>query len=180
MSGAEEKLGITTTDRSENWKLQGYLFDRMIELLRNRYHKTPMFWYELDFKKIQPGCVTFAWRSGLTEEALKAAVENNARIMLCPGEHCYFDYPMAKGDMPEVNWGMPVTTLKDTYRLDPGWGMGEDFEKIIFLVWLVRYGVSALIRLNESITRLILVPWLWQRRAGVCKRTVHGKALSFV
>ena len=100
----------------------------MIELLRNRYHKTPMFWYELDFKKIQPGCVTFAWRSGLTEEALKAAVENNARIMLCPGEHCYFDYPMAKGDMPEVNWGMPVTTLKDTYRLDPGWGMGEDFE----------------------------------------------------
>lgn len=124
----KKKLGITTTDRSENWKLQGYLFDRMIELLRNRYHKTPMFWYELDFKKIQPGCVTFAWRSGLTEEALKAAVENNARIMLCPGEHCYFDYPMAKGDMPEVNWGMPVTTLKDTYRLDPGWGMGEDFE----------------------------------------------------
>lgn len=124
----KKKLGITTTDRSENWKLQGYLFDRMIELLRNRYHKTPMFWYELDFKKIQPGCVTFSWRSGLTEEALKAAVENNARIMLCPGEHCYFDYPMAKGDMPEVNWGMPVTTLKDTYRLDPGWGMGEDFE----------------------------------------------------
>ena len=124
----KKKLGITTTDRSENWKLQGYLFDRMIELLRTRYHKTPMFWYELDFKKIQPGCVTFAWRSGLTEEALKAAVENNARIMLCPGEHCYFDYPMAKGDMPEVNWGMPVTTLKDTYRLDPGWGMGEDFE----------------------------------------------------
>lgn len=124
----KKKLGITTTDRSENWKLQGYLFDRMIELLRNRYHKTPMFWYELDFKKIQSGCVTFAWRSGLTEEALKAAVENNARIMLCPGEHCYFDYPMAKGDMPEVNWGMPVTTLKDTYRLDPGWGMGKDFE----------------------------------------------------
>ena len=49
--------------------------------------------------------------SSLTEEALKAAVENNARIMLCPGEHCYFDYPMAKGDMPEVNWGMPVITL---------------------------------------------------------------------
>ena len=124
----KKKLGITSTDRSENWKLQGYLFDRVIDLLRTQYHKTPMFWYELDFKKIQPGCVTFAWRSGLTEEALKAAVENNARIMLCPGEHCYFDYPMAKGDMPEVNWGMPVTTLKDTYRLDPGWGMGEDFE----------------------------------------------------
>ena len=88
-----------------------------------------MFWYETDFKKIQPGCVTFAWRAGLTKEALVAAVENNARILLCPGEHCYFDYPMAKGDMPEVNWGMPVTSLKAAYSLDPAWGMGEEFEK---------------------------------------------------
>ena len=123
------KLGITTTDRSENWRLQGYLFDRMIELLRDTYHKTPMFWYESDFKEIQPGCVTFAWRTGQTQEALDAAVRNNARIMLCPGDHCYFDYPMAKGDMPEVNWGMPVTSLKDAYALDPSWGMGEEFEK---------------------------------------------------
>lgn len=125
----KRKLGITTTDRSENWKLQGYLFDRMIELLRDTYHKTPMFWYETYFKKIQPGCVTFAWRDGLTEKALQAAVENNARIMLCPGEHCYFDYPMAKGDMPEVNWGMPTTTLKDTYSLDPAWGHDKKFEE---------------------------------------------------
>ena len=125
----KKKLGITSTDRSENWKLQGYLFDRVIDLLRTQYHKTPMFWYETDFKKIQPGCVTFAWRAGLTKEALVAAVKNNARILLCPGEHCYFDYPMAKGDMPEVNWGMPVTSLKAAYDLDPAWGMGEEFEK---------------------------------------------------
>ena len=125
----KKKLGITTTDRSENWRLQGYLFDRMIELLKTKYHKQPMFWYETDFKKIQPGCVTFAWRVGLTEEAIKAAISNKARIMLCPGEHCYFDYPMAKGDMPEVNWGMPITTLKNTYDLDPAWGMGADFER---------------------------------------------------
>ena len=125
----KKKLGITSTDRSENWRLQGYLFDRVIDLLRTQYHKTPMFWYETDFKKIQPGCVTFAWRAGLTKEALVAAVKNNARILLCPGEHCYFDYPMAKGDMPEVNWGMPVTSLKAAYDLDPAWGMGEEFEK---------------------------------------------------
>ena len=125
----KRKLGIPSTDRSENWKLQGYLFDRIIELLRDTYHKTPMFWYESDFKEIQPGCVTFAWRSGQTKEALDAAVRNNAHIMLCPGEHCYFDYPMAKGDMPEVNWGMPVTSLKDAYALDPAWGMGAEFEK---------------------------------------------------
>ena len=36
---------------------------------------------------------------------------------------------MAKGDMPEVNWGMPVTSLKDAYALDPAWGMGAEFEK---------------------------------------------------
>ncbi len=125
----KKELGITSTDRSENWRLQGYLFDRMIDTLRTKYNKTPMFWYESDFKKIQPGCVTFAWRSGQTKEALNAAVANNARIMLCPGEHCYFDYPMAKGDMPEVNWGMPTTTLKQAYDLDPAWGMGEEFEK---------------------------------------------------
>ena len=49
--------------------------------------------------------------------------------MLCPGEHCYFDYPMRSGDMPETNWGMPVTTLEATYSLDPSWGKGEDFEE---------------------------------------------------
>ena len=125
----KRQLGITTTDRSENWRLQEYMFNRVIDTLRTKYGKTPMFWYETDFKKILPGCVTFAWRHGLTKRALEAAVANNAKIMLCPGEHCYFDYPMAPGDMPEVNWGMPIIPLKRTYELDPAWGMGPDFEQ---------------------------------------------------
>lgn len=125
----KKKLGITTTDRSENWRLQKYLFDRVIDTLRTRYNKTPMFWYETDFKEIQPGCVTFAWRHGLTKTAIEAAIKNKAKIMLCPGEHCYLDYPMRGGDMPEVNWGMPVTSLQQTYKLDPAWGMDEKFEK---------------------------------------------------
>ncbi len=125
----KQKLGITTTDRSENWRLQKHLFDCIIDTLRTKYDKQPMFWYETDFKEIQEGCVTFAWRYGLTEAAIKAAVRNKARIMLCPGEHCYFDYPMAPGDMPEVNWGMPATSLKRTYDMDPSWGQGEEFER---------------------------------------------------
>ena len=125
----KQRLGITTTDRSENWRLQKYLFDRVIDTLRTKYDKTPMFWYETDFKEIQEGCVTFAWRVGLTDAAVQAAIRNKARIMLCPGEHCYFDYPMKAGDMPEMNWGMPVTTLKQTYALDPSWGQGEEFER---------------------------------------------------
>ena len=125
----KEKLGITTRDRSENWKLQKYMFDRVIAHLRDKLGKTPMFWYETDFKEIQPGCVTFAWRHGLTKTAIDAARANKAKIMLCPGEHCYLDYPMDKGDLPEVNWGMPVTSLKRVYELDPRWGLDDEFER---------------------------------------------------
>ena len=35
---------------------------------------------------------------------------------------------MAAGDMPEVNWGMPIIPLKRSYELDPSWGMGPDFD----------------------------------------------------
>ena len=125
----KEKLGITTRDRSENWKLQKYMFDRVIAHLRDKLGKTPMFWYETDFKEIQPGCVTFAWRHGLTKTAIDAARANKAKIMLCPGEHCYLDYPMDKGDLPEVNWGMPVSSLKRVYELDPRWGQDDAFER---------------------------------------------------
>lgn len=125
----KDRLGITSRDRSENWRLQKYLFDRVIEHLRDKLGKTPMFWYETDFKEIQPGCVTFAWRHSLTAKALEAAERNNVKVMLCPGEHCYLDYPMAGGDLPEVNWGMPVTSLKQTYALDPAWGRGKEFEE---------------------------------------------------
>ena len=125
----KEKLGSTTRDRSENWKLQKYMFDRVIAHLRDKLGKTPMFWYETDFKEIQPGCVTFAWRHGLTKTAIDAARANKAKIMLCPGEHCYLDYPMDKGDLPEVNWGMPVTSLKRVYELDPRWGQDDAFER---------------------------------------------------
>lgn len=125
----KHRLGITTEDRSENWRLQKYMFDRMIDTLRTKYDKVPMFWYETDFKEIQEGCVTFAWRHGLTQVAIDAAVRNNAKIILCPGEYCYLDYPMAVRDMPETNWGMPVVPLEKVYEFDPGWNMEKEFEQ---------------------------------------------------
>lgn len=125
----KRKLDIQATGRKENWRLQKYMFDRVIDTLRTKHGKTPMFWYETDFKDIQPGCVVFAWRHGLTDAAIDAAIRNDARIVLCPGEHCYLDYPMQAGDMPERNWGMPVTPLEKTYALDPSWGRGTDFER---------------------------------------------------
>ena len=117
----KQKEGYT-----ENWQLQQYLFDRVINKLQS-LGKTPMYWYEQEFKTIQPGCVVYAWRHGLTKTAIDAAVRNKAKIMLCPGEHCYLDYPQQRGDMPEKNWGMPVTTLEQTYRLDPAWGQDSVF-----------------------------------------------------
>ena len=117
----KQKEGYT-----ENWQLQQHLFDRVINKLQS-LGKTPMYWYEQEFKTIQPGCVVYAWRHGLTKPAIDAAVRNKAKIMLCPGEHCYLDYPQQRGDMPEKNWGMPVTTLEQTYRLDPAWGQDSVF-----------------------------------------------------
>lgn len=125
----KRRLGLARNNRKDNWQLQKYMFDRIIDTLRTKHGKTPMFWYETDFREIQSGCVTFAWRHGLTQTAIEAALANNARIVLCPGEHCYLDYPMAPGDMPEKNWGMPVTSLRRTYELDPSWGMAPEFEQ---------------------------------------------------
>ena len=124
----KEEGSVTPYEEMQNWRLQKYLFDEMISYLRSKYNKVPMFWYETDFKEIQEGCVTFAWRHGLTQAAIDAAVRNNAKIMLCPGEYCYFDYPMASGDMPEKNWGMPTVPFKTVYEFDPGWNMDADFE----------------------------------------------------
>lgn len=123
-------LGIDPVDRREdNWRLQKYLFDNVINYLRDELGKTPMYWYEPDFKEIQPGCVTFAWRGGQTNMAIESAQKNGVKVMLCPGDHCYFDYPMYKGDMPEINWGMPALTLQESYALDPAWGHDEAFER---------------------------------------------------
>ena len=35
---------------------------------------------------------------------------------MAPGEHCYFDYPQARNDLPETNhWGMPILPLRKAY-----------------------------------------------------------------
>ncbi|MBQ7634665.1 MAG: family 20 glycosylhydrolase [Bacteroidaceae bacterium] len=116
-------------DGKNNWRLQEYMFDRIIDTLQNKYGKTPLFWYETDFHNIQSGCVTYAWRHGKTGLAIDAALRNKARILLCPGEYCYFDYPMEKGDLPDKNWGMHATPLQKVYSFDPTWGKGEEFER---------------------------------------------------
>lgn len=53
-------------------------------------------------------------------------------------------------EMPEVNWGMPTTTLKDTYSLDPAWGHDKKFEEnnlfgvagTLWSEYMMRCGIS--------------------------------------
>ena len=46
---------------------------------------------------------------------------------MAPGEYAYFDYPQWRGDLPEFNnWGMPISTLENCYKLDPGYGTSAD------------------------------------------------------
>lgn len=170
----KQQLGITPVDRREdNWRLQKHLFDRVIGVLRDDLGKTPMYWYEPDFKEIQPGCVTFAWRGGQTDMAIESAQKNGVKVMLCPGDHCYFDYPMYKGDMPEVNWGMPVLSLKDSYALDPAWGHDEAFEKeTIFGVAGTLWGES--INTPERITYQMFPRSFALAEAGWSPQTVRN------
>ena len=79
--------------------------------------------------------------------------------MLCPGEHCYLDYPMDKGDLPEVNWGMPVTSLKRVYELDPRWGLDDEFERDFSLVSLARCGANVCLSPSACTTKPSLVQW---------------------
>ena len=94
--------------------------------------KKPILWCELnniyppatDYLFPYPKDVTLvSWRNGLTPTCLQLTAENGHPIIMAPGEHAYLDYPQWKGDLPEFNnWGMPITSLQQTYRLDPGYG----------------------------------------------------------
>lgn len=55
------------------------------------------------------------------------------QLILAPGEYAYFDYPQYKNDFPEFNnWGMPTTTLEQTYKFDPTYGQKPaDIKQVI-------------------------------------------------
>ena len=55
-------------------------------------------------------------------KAVLLTAASGNQLIMAPGEHCYFDYPQYKGDLPETNnWGMPILTLQDSYQWDPGY-----------------------------------------------------------
>ena len=106
-------------------------FNRILEAVRSE-GKHPILWCELDniyppandYLFPYPEDVTLVtWRWGLTPTCLTLTQQHGHPIIMAPGEYAYLDYPQWRNDFPEFNnWGMPLSTLENCYRLDPGYG----------------------------------------------------------
>lgn len=107
-------------------------FDKILDIVRAN-GKEAILWCELDnmwppandYLFPYPANVTLVtWRNALTPKCIELTRKHGHNLIMAPGEHAYLDYPQYPGDLPEYNnWGMPVTTLEQSYRLDPGYGL---------------------------------------------------------
>ena len=116
---------------TEATQLMTPFFNRILAAVRAN-GKKPILWCELDniyppandYLFPYPEDVTLVtWRYGLTPTCLSLTKKYGHPIIMAPGEYAYFDYPQWRGDLPEFNnWGMPISTLENCYKLDPGYG----------------------------------------------------------
>lgn len=107
-------------------------FNNILDIVR-RNGKEAILWCELDniwppandYLFPYPSDVTLVtWRNALTPKCIELTRKHGHKLIMAPGEHAYLDYPQYPGDLPEFNnWGMPVTTLKKAYELDPGYSL---------------------------------------------------------
>ena len=107
-------------------------FNNILNIVRDNGKKA-ILWCELDniwppandYLFPYPKDVTLVtWRNALTPKCIELTRKHGHPLIMAPGEHAYLDYPQYPGDLPEFNnWGMPVTTLEQSYRLDPGYGL---------------------------------------------------------
>ena len=107
-------------------------FGNILKIVRDNGKKA-ILWCELDniwppandYLFPYPADVTLVtWRNALTPKCIELTRRHGHPLIMAPGEHAYLDYPQYPGDLPEFNnWGMPVTTLEQSYRLDPGYGL---------------------------------------------------------
>ena len=107
-------------------------FGKILESVR-KHGKKPILWCELDniwppaneYLFPYPADVTLVtWRNALTPKCIELTRKHGHPLIMAPGEHAYLDYPQYSGDFPEFgNWGMPTTTLEQTYKLDPGYNL---------------------------------------------------------
>lgn len=110
-------------------------FNKILDSVR-RCGKQAILWCELD--NIWPPAndylfpypddvILVTWRNALTPKCIELTEKYGHDLIMAPGEHAYLDYPQYHGDLPEFNnWGMPITTLRQSYALDPGYGLPAD------------------------------------------------------
>ena len=113
-------------------ELMNIFFGRMLGFVRAN-GKKPILWCELDnmwppandYLFLYPKDVTLVtWRNALTPKCIELTRKNGHKLIMAPGEHAYLDYPQWRNDLPEFNnWGMPITTLEQTYKLDPSYNL---------------------------------------------------------
>lgn len=109
-------------------ELMAFFFQRNFDALA-KAGKTALYWYELDVPKYPKNAVMYAWRMGFTSQAIDRALREGYKVICCPGEYAYLDYPQAEGE-PNHGW-MPRTTLKRSYEFDPGYGRPKNEEASI-------------------------------------------------
>ncbi len=112
-----KKKGLKSTQ-----ELMAYFFQRNFDEL-GKAGKTALYWYELDVPKYPKNAIMYSWRMGQTKATIDRALRDGYKVICCPGEYAYLDYPQKRGD-PNHGW-MPLTTLERTYQFDPGYGRPE-------------------------------------------------------
>lgn len=109
-------------------RAQKQFFSKSFTELLARLNKKPLFWYEDEASPYPEGTTVYTWRWGKTPETIKRAQKEKLSLICSAGEHAYLDYPQVQGGLPK---GMPLTTLEQSYKLDPGYGLPDDEQKHI-------------------------------------------------
>lgn len=117
---------------SEPSQLMNIFFSKILDIVK-RNNKEAILWCELDnmwppandYLFPYPADVTLVtWRNALTPKCIELTHKYGHKLIMAPGEHTYLDYPQWNNDLPEYNnWGMPITSLEQSYRLDPSYGL---------------------------------------------------------
>ena len=120
---------------SEPSQLMNIFFARILDIVK-RNNKEAILWCELDniwppandYLFPYPTDVTLVtWRNALTPKCIELTHKYGHKLIMAPGEHTYLDYPQWWNDLPEYNnWGMPITSLEQSYRLDPSYGLPHE------------------------------------------------------
>ena len=118
------KEGINDSDINKAASKQMFsFFVKMDELLKAKGKKS-VFWYEPG-GKYPDGSVATIWRSHNAKDVANTSGEK-VDVIYAPNALCYLDYPQLPGDwpsgQPDTGW-MPVNTIENVYRLDPGVGL---------------------------------------------------------